>query len=189
MILKYFNLKLLYEDDESVLLFWQKKIFKGLFIVLVIFGSIPYVLSSKYALDQSEWHRVLFYTLIYLWVICIAFFGRVAFPVRVWAGITGFYLLGLFSMTFSGFMGSARLYLLCFSAFAAIFAGLRASLITLVINMATLALCGTLFFNGVFFWRSCLLPRQSYTMVCSWRDILFFKCPGHRCPVGFNQSS
>ena len=40
MISRIFNFKTFYEDDEPVLLFWQKKIFKRLFIVLIALGSI-----------------------------------------------------------------------------------------------------------------------------------------------------
>lgn len=148
MFSKIFNLELLYKEDESTLIFWRKKIFKSLFLVLVAVGSIPYILSLKYAIQLSEWHRVGFYTGIYLWGISVAVLDKIAFPIRVWAGITGFYLLGLFSLTYTGFMGSTRLYLLCFSAFAAIFAGFRASLAALFINVMTLAVFGFFFFNG-----------------------------------------
>ncbi|MFH2058789.1 MAG: PAS domain S-box protein [Pseudomonadota bacterium] len=74
MISKIFNFKIFYQDDEAVLLFWQKKIFKSLFIVLIALGSIPYILSCIYAFDSSEWHRILFYTLIYLWGTGVSLF-------------------------------------------------------------------------------------------------------------------
>ncbi len=147
MISKIFNTQSISQSNETVLLFWQKKIFKSLFVFLLIVGSIPYILSCKYAVESSEWYRIIFYTLIYLWAASVTFIEKIPFPIRLWAGISGFYLLGLFSMISTGITGSTRGYLLCFSAFAAIFSGMRAGLITLCINIATMIMFGFLFFN------------------------------------------
>ncbi len=165
MFSKIFNTIYRFKEDENALLFWQKKIFKHLFAFLILLGCIPYVLSCKYAVENSEWHRVIFYSLIYLWAIAIAFLEKLPFSIRIWAGISGFYILGIFSMCNTGIVGSTRLYLLCFSAFAAIFSGLRAGIITLLINMLTLAVSGYIVFHSPNFSDPAYWPQDPMTWV------------------------
>jgi two-component system cell cycle sensor histidine kinase/response regulator CckA len=133
------------KDNEDVLLFWQKKLFKHLFIFLLIIGSIPYLLSCKFAFEFEEYYRIFFYTLIYLYIAAITFVEKIPFHLRLWAGISGFYFLGLFSIFSAGLVGSARIYLICFTAFVTIFSGLRAGLFSLFLNMATLSGFGYLY--------------------------------------------
>lgn len=145
----FFNIHPVYEDDDNILLFWQKKISKNLFLFLLIFCAIPYLFSVKYAFETDEWYRIVFYTLVYLWGFVITFVDKIPFTLRVWSGLTAFYLLGLFSLISTGLVGSTRGYLLCFSAFAAIFCGMQAGIFAIIVNIFTLTVVGVLFFNGI----------------------------------------
>ncbi|MCD4676338.1 MAG: response regulator [Desulfobacula sp.] len=49
MISNSFNIKSIFKDDKDVLFFWQKKIFKCLFLILLIIGIVPYLLNWKFA--------------------------------------------------------------------------------------------------------------------------------------------
>ncbi|WP_300455189.1 response regulator [Desulfobacula sp.] len=149
MISEIFDLTPIYEDDEDILLFWQKKIFTCLFSILLISGIVPYLISCRYAFEQSEWYNVIMYTVIYLWAAGVTFFKKIPFPIRVWAGMFGFYFMGVHCLLTMGLMGSARLYLLCFSAFAAIFSGIKGGVASLVLTITTLVAFGYLNFNGV----------------------------------------
>jgi PAS domain S-box-containing protein len=163
MILPVFNIKSVYEDNEDVLLFWQKKTFNCLFAAIVILGAIPYVLSFRFAFDQAEWHRIIFYSFIYAWLCLIAFLRKGNFQTRLWAGITGFYIMGIFSLCTTGLVGSARLYLLCFSIFAAVFSGIRGALASLIINLATMVCAGLLYSKGMIAYKGgneVLIPAQ-----------------------------
>ncbi|MBU1344700.1 MAG: response regulator, partial [Proteobacteria bacterium] len=124
-------------------------IFKFLFIALLIIGIIPYILSCKYAFEASQWHWIIFYTIIYLWTFGVTFLEKLAFQIRVWAGILGFYFLGVFSMLSMGLISSTRLYFLCFSAFATIFSGIRGGLAALFINITTLVLFAWIYSNDL----------------------------------------
>ncbi len=171
MILPVFNIKSVYEDNEDVLLFWQKKTFDCLFTGIVILGAIPYVLSCKFAFDLSEWYRISFYTFIYLWLCLIAFFRKANFPARLWAGITGFYIMGIFSLGTTGLVGSARLYLLCFSIFAAVFSGIRGAMASLIINIATMVCAGILYSKGIIMYgdgNEILVPAQWWVTTCTF---------------------
>ena len=145
MISNIFNIDSIYQEDEDVLLFWQKKIFTCLFLLLVVIGIIPYVLSCGYALKNSEWIRIFIYTFIYLWTCGVAFLKQIPFKTRIWAGISGFYALGMVSMLSTGLMGSTRLYFMFFSILATVFSGIRGGLFSLLLNMATLAVFGVLY--------------------------------------------
>ncbi len=175
MISNIFNVKSIYEDNEDVLLFWQKKIFKYLFLTLLLIGIIPYILTCRYAIAQSEWYRVILSSLIYLWGIGVTFSEKIPFKIRVWSGISGIYLLGIFSMLAFGLVGSTRLYFLCFSAFAAIFSGIRGGILTLIINVLTMISFGILHFNGLI-----LIGRSSFSITPAvWTMItgtFFFLC-------------
>ena len=149
MISKIFNVKCIYEHEDDVRLFWQKKIFNYLFLILLIIGIVPWLLSCKHAFKTSEWYRIAFYSLIYLWIFGVTFLKMIPFHIRVWAGISGFYLMGIFSILSTGLIGSARLYFLCFSAFAAIFSGIKGGVLTLIINIVTLIAFGFICFKGL----------------------------------------
>ncbi|NOX33551.1 MAG: response regulator [Deltaproteobacteria bacterium] len=77
------------------------------------------------------------------------FLEKLSFHTRVWAGISVFYFLGVFSLVTTGVIGSTRLYFLCFSAFAAIFSGIKGGFITLSINTLTLIMFGYIYFTGL----------------------------------------
>jgi two-component system cell cycle sensor histidine kinase/response regulator CckA len=70
MLSNIFNVKSIYED---ILLFRQKKIVKYLFLILLLIGVILYILGCKYALSESEWYKIIFYTLIFIWCIGATF--------------------------------------------------------------------------------------------------------------------
>ncbi len=149
MISKFLNITSIYDDHEDALLYWQKKIFKHLFIFFLILGCVPYLLSCRHAIEHSEWNRLVFYTGVYLWVAAVTFFEKIPFTFRIWAGVSVFYGLGVLSLYSSGFVGSAVGYLICFSVFSVIFSGLKAGLITLIINTLTLICFGWIGFNFI----------------------------------------
>ena len=82
MISKLLRTPSIYTDNQDTLLFWQRKIFKALFICLLLIGSIPYALSCKYAIETQEWHRVVFYSGIYVWGILVTFADAIPFRLR-----------------------------------------------------------------------------------------------------------
>ncbi len=154
MIPIIFNDESKHDDAKDVLLFWQKKIFRILFLILLGVGLIPYFLSCKYAVETAEFYRVIFYTIIYIWALGITFLERIPFKIRVWMGLIGFYFIIIFSMSTGGIIGSVHLYFICFTAFAAIFTGLNGGLIALFLNIITLALIGVLHFNNIFIFNN-----------------------------------
>jgi len=148
MISKIFNEYSIY-DDEDILLFCQKRIFKFLFLSLLVVGIIPYILSVSNALNSSQWDLIAIYTFFYIMGCCITFIKKIHFPLRVWIGLSGFYFLGVTSLLTSGLIGSARLYFICFCAFAAVFSNLKGGIFALLVNILTLTGFGLLFDSGI----------------------------------------
>ncbi len=140
-----------YQGNETLLRYWQKKIFNHLFSLLVMIGILPFFLSCQYALVTGEWIRILFYSGIYLWALGILFFKHISFEKRGWAGLLLFYAMGLFSLGADGFVGSSRIYFFCFFSFGAVFFGMRGGMISLLVAMATLILAGVVHFQGTLF--------------------------------------
>ena len=136
-----------YNDNETLLLYWQKKIFNWLFSLLLVVGLLPFLLSCRYALLNGEWIRIFFYSIMYSWLLGVLFLKTIPFDKRVWAGLLWFYAMGLFSLGADGFLGSSRIYFFCFSSFGAVFFGVGGGLITLLTAMATLILAGVLNFQ------------------------------------------
>lgn len=136
-----------YQEKETLLLYWQEKIFNWLFFLLIVIGLLPFLLSCRYALANGEWSRILFYLMMYLWAIGVFSFKKIAFDKRGWAGVLWFYALGLFSLGADGVVGSSRLYFLCFASFGVVFLGVRGGGISLFLTMVTLVLAGVLNFQ------------------------------------------
>jgi two-component system, cell cycle sensor histidine kinase and response regulator CckA len=136
-----------YKEKETLLLYWQEKIFNWLFFLLVVIGVLPFLLSCRYALVNGEWSRILFYSSMYLWAAGVLFLKKIPFDKRGWAGVFWFYALGLFSLGADGFVGSSRIYFFCFASFGAVFFGVCGGGITMFLAMATLVLAGILNFQ------------------------------------------
>ena len=156
MISKLFHAHSIY-DDEDILLFWQKKIFKYSVLFILIFSIVPGALSLSAALKTPRWQLIAVCSVIYILGICIALSEKIHFPARVWAGLSVFYALGVAGLLTSGLPGG-RICLLCFCAFAAVFTNLKGAMSALFINILTLILIGFLFDRGS------LIPRQAAHM-------------------------
>ncbi len=136
-----------YDDNETLLLYWQKKIFNWLFSLLLVIGFLPFLLSCRFALVNGEWIRILFYSSMYSWLLGVLLLKTIPFDKRVWAGLFWFYAMGVFALGADGFVGSSRIYFFCFSSFGAVFFGVRGGMISLLTAMATLILAGVLNFQ------------------------------------------
>ncbi len=136
-----------YDDNETLLLYWQKKIFNWLFSLLLVIGFLPFLLSCRFALVNGEWIRIFFYSSMYSWLLGALLLKTIPFDKRVWLGLFWFYAMGVFALGADGFVGSSRIYFFCFSSFGAVFFGVRGGLISLLTAMATLILAGVLNFQ------------------------------------------
>jgi signal transduction histidine kinase/CheY-like chemotaxis protein len=136
-----------YNDSETLLLYWQKKIFTWLFSLLLVVGFLPFLLSCRSALANGQGIRIFFYSSLYIWILGVLFLKKIPFEKRGWAGLLWFYAMGLFSLGADGFVGSSQIHFFCFLSFGAVFFGARGGGITLLMTMVTLFLAGVLDFQ------------------------------------------
>lgn len=165
MISKLFNIAATHEKEEDFLFFWRKKIFKYFYTTVLSIAIIPYVLSSKLAVETSDWYKILFYTLIYFWGIATVFVKRIPFPVRAWSGMLCFYGLGILGLISTDLLGSSRLYLLCFSALAATFLSIKETVFTIILNIITMSIFCILYSKKILIFGHGLLPFISYQWI------------------------
>jgi signal transduction histidine kinase/ActR/RegA family two-component response regulator len=136
-----------YNNSDTLLLYWQKKIFFWLFSLLLGAGLLPFLLSCSHALQKGQEITLFFYSSLYLWIPGVLFLNKIPFDKRSWAGIFWFYVMGLFSLGLDGFVGSSWSYFFCFLFFGAVFFGGRGGAITLLAAVGTLLLAGIFHFQ------------------------------------------
>jgi hypothetical protein len=71
-----------YNDSETLLLYWQKKIFTWLFSLLLVAGFLPFLLSCRSALENGQGIRIFFYSSLYTWILGVLFLKKIPFKKR-----------------------------------------------------------------------------------------------------------
>jgi PAS domain S-box-containing protein len=92
----------------------------------------------KISFQSGDWRSVSIYTIAYLIFITITFVRNIPFKIRVWIGLSLFYVIGITSFLTFGPIGSGRIWLLSFAVLSSILLGLRAGLIALFLNICTI---------------------------------------------------
>jgi len=144
---------------------WRERIFFAIFLSVIVMALAPYIFSAIRVIDEKRWGNLFLYTLGYLCIITIVWVPRIPFRIRVIIGLGTFYLLGLTALLSIGLLGSGRLWLFSFSIIASLLIGLRAGLITMLINAGTLFILGFLLAKGQLEWASGMLqPMKIWTV-------------------------
>ncbi|MBI9081700.1 MAG: PAS domain S-box protein [Pseudodesulfovibrio sp.] len=131
---------------------WRGLIFSAIFAVSAVFGLFSLIPNLKIAVENQQWSSVSIYLFLYtIWVI-ILFVHRIPFKVRVWAGVSTYYLSGLVALVMVGPVGSGRIYLIAAGLVISLMLGLKSGLIMLGWNIGTLILIGWLMNNGIVTW-------------------------------------
>lgn len=174
MISSLFNVNPNHAENDDVLLYWQKKIFKYLCIVFLLAGAIPYALGLFHALKLSQWYLAGGFSLVYLLGTGAVFFTAVPFRIRAGTGLAAIYFTGILCFIETGVSGTAQTWFLGFSAFTVMFISLKGGLFTLVLNGGVLFFPGFLSFGGTSFSSPVkgaalnldrILPALSFTLI------------------------
>jgi len=86
-------------------------------------------------------------------MLAIIFVPSIPFKPRAWTGSLLFYGVGVTSLIALGPVGSGRMFLFAFSLLAGLLLGLRAGLITLVLNIGTFLFVGWMMSTGRLQWQ------------------------------------
>jgi PAS domain-containing protein len=152
---------------NDILSSWRERIFFVIFLSVIVMALAPYIFSALRVIDEKRWGNLFIYTMGYLCIITIVWVRRIPFRLRVIIGLGTFYSLGLTALLSIGLLGSGRLWLFAFSIIASLLMGLRAGLITLLINAGTLFFMGYLLAQGQLEWVSGMLQPMKIWIVTS----------------------
>jgi PAS domain S-box-containing protein len=139
--------------DDSTLFIWRKRIFATIFLCATLTGTFAYIPNVKHTIQTGQWLNALVYTLAYLVVLTIVTVPGINFKLRAWIGLlTCFYGVGLTALLALGPVGSGRMFLFAFALMASLLLGLRAGILSLVLNIGTFLSIGWMLSRGQLHW-------------------------------------
>lgn len=148
---------------KDILDIWREKIFSVIFITSLIVVTLPYLSNMKISISSGKILNALIYTLVYLIAISLIFLKVIPFKIRAWLGLSLFYMIGVISLFTVGPAAGGRMWLLLFAVLATLLLGLRAGIIALIINIATILVWVLAWINNYFAWtlETTFVPNQA----------------------------
>ena len=127
-------------EKDSLLHLYREKIFFIIFVTSLIGALLPYYLNVKISLTQGDYLNAVIYTSAYVVALVATFIKAIPFVVRAWAGLLLFYIMGVVGLITYGPAASGRMWLFMFATLTTLVLGLRAGIVALSINVATVLL-------------------------------------------------
>lgn len=146
----------------NTLFFWRKRIFFSIFFSTCLIGLITYIPNMKIAFQSGNWLSAVIWTVAYLIVITLTFVRTIPFKIRVWCGLSVFYVIGLSSFLTYGPIGSGRIWLFSFAVLASLLLGLKAGAIALFLNVCTIFFLALFLNTGALELSSLKYSRSEY---------------------------
>lgn len=153
--------------DDNSLKDWQVTLFFLIFLTISIIGIFSWLTSLYLTIRMGTYHIAAFYTVVYMTFILITFGRFIPFRIRAWIGLIIFYFIGLINLMKFGTPGSGRTWLFSFSIIACLTLGLRAAIITLLIDALTLAVIGWMLHYGLIVWDYSPLVQLTHWITIS----------------------
>lgn len=137
-------------SKEDGLSYWRERILNALLMVLLVFGTLA-VVPNLIASIKSNTHLITAVDLlVYICLIVLIAYNKLSLKTKTIIIITFIYLLSIVLLYTLGPYGPGFVWLACTSLIAALLLGLRASLITIGINVAIIVVTAALIYYGVF---------------------------------------
>ena len=133
------------DDDVGA---WREIIFFVVFFSTLVLGGLAYLISLRVTLKYGMWTTAAVYTGAYACAVIVTLVRSIPYGIRAGIGLLICYVLGVAGLANVGLHGSGRLWLFSFSVLAALLLGLRAGLVALFLNVATIAVLGYLHQSG-----------------------------------------
>ena len=130
--------------EMGALHFWRERIFTAICLLLVGVGTIALFPSLTLSAKEGMWSVFFLDVAAYLTLVVVLAANRIPFQVRAWIVCLGLYFLGVGLSVMLGLLGAAYIWLFAFGIVAGLLLGVRAGLIALALNAATLALVALL---------------------------------------------
>ena len=150
-IISFIEQKLL-AGEKNDLQKWQER--SLLFVHLAsAFAALPAVISSVVrSIYDQLWLNLVAYICGYSLLLLLIIGKTLSFKVKGWVSVILFFTMGTLSIFSVGPLGSGRIWFFATSVFATLILGLRAGIITLLVQIAILIFFGTLLAEDVSGW-------------------------------------
>jgi signal transduction histidine kinase/ActR/RegA family two-component response regulator len=150
---------------ENEIRYWQDKLLFTLLLAGLILGFPVYIPSVALCIKEQLWIVAVADTLLYAWVAVLFFKRRMPFAVRAYSIVYMTYALGMVLLLTVGPFGAGAVWLFAFPVLAAVFMGLRTSIMALCINVGSIVLVGILLTLGTFQWNSDIINAMEKWVV------------------------
>jgi signal transduction histidine kinase len=151
--------------EENEIRYWQDKLLFTLLLVGLILGFPVYIPSLALCIKEQLWIVAVSDTLLYIWVAVLFFKRRMPFAVRAYSIVYMSYALGIVLLLTVGPFGGGPVWLFAFPVLAAVFMGLRISIMALCINAGSIVLVGILLTHGSLEWHSDIINAMEKWVV------------------------
>lgn len=134
---------------------WKERILLTIYLTGMFFGLLTYVPSMVFAINESQYAIAVLDTAAISLVICaILFRKRLSFAIRSGLAMAILFFIGINVLSKLGPFSGGLMWLFSLAIAAGTFLGLRATIISLLINAATLTVFGYLIQDGYFAWSA-----------------------------------
>ncbi len=136
-------------DQQDERLFWRERILSAVLLGSAGLGLVAYVTNLITAFQHRTWGWAAIYTVAIVLVLSVAFFRRLAYPLRAGVFLAILYGLGIVSAMQFGSAGDARIWLIGFSVLAGVFLGARIGAYATLLSFISLLTVGILMSQGI----------------------------------------
>lgn len=140
----------------GLLHFWRERILLVISLVALVVGLLALIPSVGLALKEDLWPVAVLDTAAYLGLLAVVSLRRIPYEAKAWTACLILYGLGLGLSLYLGLIGASYLWLFAFAVVAGLLIGLKAGLISLGLNAATLVLVGVLIHQNLLPWARLL---------------------------------
>lgn len=151
---------------------WQVTMFFLIFLCTTLFGTISCAISIALTIHIGKYQIALFYAVVYLTFVIVTFGRFLPFKIRAWTGISTYYIIGLINLIQIGPTGSGKAWLFVFALIACLTLGLRAGIVSLLMNTLTFFIIGLMLKFNLLSWQYSPEIGFSHWMTASITSII-----------------
>ena len=144
-------------EAKDVISYWREKILLYFLYILIVLAVISYLPSIILAVSQDLWSIVVVDTTAYVFLAYLFYSKTLSVRFRIISILVLSYSMGLFLTVTVGQYGAGYLWLFVLPIMAAVLTGLRTTLLTILINLATILAVGFLNYYGI-------IPKSYFTI-------------------------
>lgn len=146
--------------------YWQDRLLFILLTIGVYFGFLVYIPSVILSIVEDLWFIAIADTFIYFWTIFLFIKRSLPFYFRAYSFIILSYVLAIILLLTIGPFGAGPVWLFFFPIITSLLLNARSTIISLLINAATIIILGFILYYDTYGWRrSAGFPLESWAVI------------------------